>query len=237
VNERFTEMLGVLAHEMRTPIAAILGYQELLSDGIFGDIDDRGQEPLARIAYSAKQLLYLIDGVQEVLSPLEKRLEINPQLFDPAPVLRNCVANATTDAHGRNVQLAPTDVVELPRVHGDPDRFCRAIDLALSAAIKVSHGSTIGIEALSVNGSVQISIAGTALVPGRDDPPVTDLKEKRGQRLTGAGLRLAIVRHLAQQMNGDLVLETDGTLRIRIPAYQLNSEKRPAKGDQPKATS
>ena len=42
MNERFTEMLGVLAHEMRTPIAAILGYQELLSDGIFGEIEQRG---------------------------------------------------------------------------------------------------------------------------------------------------------------------------------------------------
>jgi signal transduction histidine kinase len=216
LNERFTEMLGVLAHEMRTPIAAILGYQELLSEGIFGEVDERGQEPLARIAYSAKQLLYLIDGVQEVMSPAEKRLEINPEFFDPAPVLRNCVENATTDAHGRNVHLAPTDLAELPRVHGDPDRFCRAIDLALSAAIKVSHGATIGIDAQAVNGSVQISIAGTALVPGRDDPPATHLKNKGAQPLTGAGLRLAIVRHLAEQMNGDLDLDPSGTLRIKI---------------------
>ena len=91
MNERFTEMLGVLAYEMRTPIAAILGYQELLSEGIFGAVDERGQEPLSRIAYSAKQLLYLIDGAQEVMSPAEKRLEINPEYFDPAPVLRSCV--------------------------------------------------------------------------------------------------------------------------------------------------
>jgi signal transduction histidine kinase len=224
MNERFTEMLGVLAHEMRTPIAAILGYQELLSEGIFGEVDERGQEPLTRIAYSAKQLLYLIDGVQEVMSPAEKRLEINPEYFDPASVLRNCVENATTDAHGRNVQLAPTDLEQLPRLLGDPDRFCRAIDLALSAAIKVSHGATIGIDAQAVNGTVQISFAGTALVPGRDDPPATHLKDKGPGPLTGAGLRLAIVRHLAQQMNGDLSLDDFGTLRMTIdPKHQTGT--------------
>ncbi|HEX6063135.1 MAG TPA: HAMP domain-containing sensor histidine kinase [Longimicrobiales bacterium] len=206
MNERFTEMLGVLAHEMRTPIAAILGYQELLSDGIFGEIEQRGQEPLSRIAYSAKQLLYLIDGVQEVMSPPNKRLETNPQHFDPAPLLQKCIDNAATDAQGRNVTLAEEIASDLPRVHGDPDRFARAIDLALSAAIKVSHGASIDITAHAVNRGVRVSFTGTGLVAGRDDPPTDHLKANGGPPLTGAGLRLAIVRHLAGQMSGDIHL-------------------------------
>ena len=219
MNDRFTQMLGVLAHEMRTPIAAILGYQELLSDGIFGDIDERGQEPLSRIAYSAKQLLYLIDGVQEVMSPPEKRLETNPEDFDPAPLLKKCIGNATTDAQGRNVILANEIPGHLPMVHGDPDRFCRAIDLALSAAIKVSHGATVDVTAQAVNGSVHVMLAGTGLVAGRDDPPATHLKDNGGLPLTGAGLRLAIVRHLAQQMDGDIRLlpsPTGTALEVRF---------------------
>src|SRR5688500_4953533 len=138
-------MLGVLAHEMRTPIAAILGYQELLSEGIFGEIDERGQEPLARIAYSARQLLHLIDGVQEVASPPDKRLEAHPEPFDPTPVLEDCIRNALTAAAGRDVNFEPAIESELPAAHGDPDRFCRAIDLALAAAIKTSHGPTLGV--------------------------------------------------------------------------------------------
>jgi signal transduction histidine kinase len=220
-------MLGVLAHEMRTPIAAILGYQELLAEGIFGEIDERGHEPLARIAYSAKQLLYLIDGVQEVMSPPEKRLENNPEMFDPAPVLQACLHNATTEAHGRNVTLSETVARALPQVHGDPDRFCRAIDLALSAALKVSHGATIDVRAEVLDGALAIAIVGTALVPGRDDPPINHLKENGKNQLTGAGLRLAIVRHLAQQMNGDLQLDADGTLRIKI-----DPKKRPKTATQ-----
>lgn len=212
-------MLGVLAHEMRTPIAAILGYQELLAEGIFGQVDDRGQEPLSRIAYSAKQLLHLIDGVQEVMSPPEKRLEINEEVFDPVPVLHSCVHNAMTDAHGRNVQLAPAIAEPLPHIYGDPDRFCRTIDLALAAAIKTSHGATVAFSASEANNSVEITITGTGLQPGRDDPPATHLSEGK-EKLTGAGLRLAIVRHLAQQMRGDLGLfSVNGTttLRMQIP--------------------
>jgi signal transduction histidine kinase len=213
-------MLGVLAHEMRTPISAILGYQELLSEGIFGDIDERGQEPLARIAYSAKQLLHLIDGVQEVASPPEKQLEVHPEPFDPAPVLQECIRDALMDATGRNVNVEPDIAAGLPRIHGDPDRFCRVIDLALAAAIKTSHGATLGVGAEAANGSVQISISGTGLHPQKDDPGTIDLQGNGSKQLTGAGLRLAIIRHLTRQMDGDIALvPTDGTttLMLKLP--------------------
>lgn len=223
MNDRFTEMLGVLAHEMRTPIAAILGYQELLSEGIFGNLDPRGQEPLARIAYSAKQLLNLIDGVQEVMSPPEKQLEVHEEIFDPGPKLRQCLENATTDAHGRNVRLSEHVDGDLPLVNADPDRFCRAIDLALSAAIKTSHGATLNVAAHSNNDHLEILIENTALQPGRDDPPAGALQRGADSNLTGAGLRLAIVRHLAAQMNGNLNLRSaDGgtTVVLEVPVYR-----------------
>jgi signal transduction histidine kinase len=221
VSERFTEMLGVLAHEMRTPIAAILGYQELLADGIFGTIDPRSREPLSRIAYSAKQLLHLVDGVQEVMSPPEKRLEIHPEIFDPAPLLRSCIENAMTDAIGRNVRIAGEMESGLPHVSADPDRFCRTIDLAIAAAVKTSHGNTIDIDARARNGVVAISIAGTGLQPGRDDPPSAALQTGGVTGMTGAGLRLAIARHFAEQMDGEIALRpVDGTttLFLELPA-------------------
>jgi two-component system, NtrC family, sensor kinase len=222
MSDRLTEMLGVLAHEMRTPIAAILGYQELLADGIFGKVDPRGQEPLARIAYSAKQLLNLIDGVQEVMLPPEQRLETNPELFDPVPVLRSCIQNAITDAQGRNVELAGEVADELPHIDADPVRFCRAIDLALAAAIKTSYGATLQVAAHASDGKLEILIANTALRPGRDDPPQDALQAPDGPKLTGAGLRLAIVRHLVAQMSGNVKLEPAGTattLVLELPGF------------------
>ena len=221
MNDQFNEMLGVLAHEMRTPISAILGYQELLADGVFGTIDERGREPLERIAYSARQLLNLIDGVQEVSLPAEKRLEVDAQPFDPAPILRECVENALLDATGRNVRLDSSLADPLPQIHGDPDRFCRAVDLALSAAIKTSHGATLAIGATAQQAEVQITISGTGLQPDRDNPDlVVENGAAVGPRLTGAALRLAIVRHLAKQMDGDIGMQRrDGstTLLLNLP--------------------
>lgn len=217
MSRQVDQMLAVLAHELRTPIAAILGYQELLAEGIFGEIDPRAHEPLSRIAYSAKQLLHLIDGVQEISTAPAKRLEAHVRPFDAAAVLQQCVDNAITDANGRNVKIESGKIEQLPSITGDPDRFCRAIDLALAAAIKTSPGSQLGVAATVHNGKVQISIDGTALRPGRDDPPTIHSDQDATSDLSGAGLRLAIVRHLARQMSGDMRLdEGDGTTTLLL---------------------
>ncbi len=210
-----SELLGILAHEMRTPIAAILGYQELLSEGIYGTVDEKGKEPLDRIAYSAKQLLHLIDGVQEIGTPPEKRLSVNIEAFEPAPVLRECLANAHADAVGRNIKLESEIPAELPAIMGDPDRFCRAIDLALSAAIKTSHGATLMFSAEPEHQALCIRIENTGLSVDRDNPGYV---KANGHPLTGAGLRLAIVREIAHQMHGDIALSpaAEGTSRLSI---------------------
>ena len=60
------DLIGVLGHELRTPLAAILGYQELLADGLYGELNDRQREPVNRIQQSAQQLIHLLDGLQEL---------------------------------------------------------------------------------------------------------------------------------------------------------------------------
>lgn len=204
-----TKLLAVLAHEMRTPIAAILGYQELLAEGIYGQVDERGKEPLDRIAYSARQLLHLIDGVQEISDPSAK-LNRQSEPFAPAAVLRDCVAHARADAAGRGVQLDANVPDSLPEIIGSSDRFSRAVDLALAAAIKASHGATLLLTASLHDREVRVIIAQTGLSAERDDPAVLQQTPPHTE-LTGPGLRLAIVRHITREMGGDLELQADAS--------------------------
>jgi signal transduction histidine kinase len=211
------ELLGVLAHEMRTPIAAILGYQELLSEGIYGKVDEKGKEPLDRIAHSAKQLLHLIDGVQEISQPHAKRISSHLEPFDPSEVLRTCLLNAEADAVGRSVKLETEVPADLPELNGDPDRFCRAIDLALAAAIKTSHGATLRVAADQGEDGLEVTISNTGLDPEKDTPLAVSPAAARA--MTGAGLRLAIVNEIARQMHGSLELTPNGsgtTLTMRF---------------------
>jgi Signal transduction histidine kinase len=58
-----TDFLAVMSHELRTPLTAIMGYEELLSDGITGPVTDLQRQQLGRINASAHHLLGLIDEI------------------------------------------------------------------------------------------------------------------------------------------------------------------------------
>jgi two-component system, NtrC family, sensor kinase len=197
-----SELVAVLAHEMRTPISAILGYQELLADGIYGSVDQRGRESLDRIAYSAYQLLHLIDGVQEISVP-GARLSRNDELFDPLETLRECIENAHPDATGRSIEIVANLPEQLPQMSGDSDMFGRAFDLAFGAAIKTTYNARVQLNVSHERNQIVAVIKGSGLSAERDDPRFVE--PGRG-KLTGAGLRLAIVKHIAQRLGGELQL-------------------------------
>lgn len=215
--DEISELLSVLAHEMRTPIAAIMGYQELLSDGIYGSVDERGKEPLDRIGYSARQLLHLIDGVQEVTLAAGKHLQVELEAVEPAETLATCLRNADADATGRNVKLESQIPAELPAIITEADLFCRTVDLALAAAIKTSHGATLRLSVVDEGDTVATMIENTGISLESDDP---DLHNAGQRKLTGAGLRIAIIRALTTRLGGTVELATAPTgtkLVLRFP--------------------
>ena len=55
-----------IAHDMRTPLNAVLGYTELIQDGVYGEMPDEVRRALERIDRSGKQVAALINQVFEV---------------------------------------------------------------------------------------------------------------------------------------------------------------------------
>lgn len=214
------EWRAVLAHELRSALAAILGYAELIGDGTFGTLDDRGVAAARRIGFAADQLLSLIQALEEGgidHSPVE------PVTSIPAGLLLQAAAEALApDADARGIHLI---------IDGEGTEFLtrravavRTVSVALGAALKVSAGATLQLVARS-DPETEIVIEGTLLDPARDDP------EKDGSALTGAGLRLGLARRSARQIGGDVRLQTasDGTrLRIILPRLSIDdAEQRP----------
>ena len=69
-NRAKSEFLANMSHELRTPMNSILGFTELMEEGIFGDIPETFQEPLDEIHKSGNHLLALINDVLD-LSKIE----------------------------------------------------------------------------------------------------------------------------------------------------------------------
>jgi signal transduction histidine kinase len=187
---------GLVSHEFRSPIAAIIGYQELLRDCAYGDIGDAALDPLDRIGRSATLLLHLVDGSLDLaraqageLSPDLQETDLHGLLDEVAEEFRQHCAERKLR---HTVHLDP----DLPTIRSDPERITRALHLLIVSAVKNPSGERLELEATREPDGATVRIRGTRM-PSSDEALDPALR---------AGIRVAIAAAVADLLDGSLRL-------------------------------
>lgn len=201
-------LLGTVAHELRSPIAAILGYEELMSEGVFGDVDPRTADALLRIRSSARQMLTLTDGMQE-LAQEGPSTDVDWEDTDFVAALAEALVRAQGEAAARRVELVRIDNQQVLPGESEQRALDAVLDAACGAALKTSAERTVRVSVAADGAHVRYRFEGTALDPERVE------REPFG---SGAGLRIAIARRLAARVGGSVGIERvpDDTTTIEI---------------------
>lgn len=213
------ELYAVLAHEFRSPIGAILGFEELLREGIFGEVSEAGREALARVRGSARQLLDLVAGLSDLAGTDTDEHMLHRTSTGAAQLIGAALEAIQQDAAGRDTTVELDGGDQLPDIDTDQDRAERALRLALMAGVKSTPGGTLVVRATAATDALLMDIEGTRLDALRDDPDLS-LAEPEQPRLSGAGLRIAMARHALEPLRGRVELTaspTGTTLRITLP--------------------
>ncbi len=218
-----------MSHELRTPINAILGYNTLLLDGIYGPLAPPQQKGIERTHRAAQHLLELVNDVLD-LSKIEAgkfELTLQPAAF---PVLvEELFVTVRPMADEAGCELVLRHEGPRPTVETDPRRVRQVLLNLLSNAIKFGAGQPIEVTSRgAAGGGVAVAVRDHGPgIPADDLPRVFDefvqLEHSRGQQVsTGTGLGLPISRRLARLLGGDLVAESTpgegSTFRLTLPA-------------------
>src|SRR5688572_10013537 len=217
------EWVATLAHELRSPIAAIVGYGELLQDGMFGKLDERGTDAIVRIRAVADQMLKLANGMDRAATPKEDDRD-PAETTAAAELIRDAVERQRLDADVREVKLNVQEVDAVLHTHIDDAR--RAFVLALSAAIKASPGHSLRLSA-EPGAAPALLILDSRLDPLRDDPAriLENTPDGEEPQLTGPALRIGMARSITEvSLRGQLTLHAtpEGcTVRVELPRLDL----------------
>jgi signal transduction histidine kinase len=212
------EWLSTFAHELRSPIATIVGYSELLEDGMFGTLDTRGADAIVRIRAIADQMLELANGVDRAAVPPLN--DDPPETRPAAELLHQVVDGMRLDAEARQVRLSVQEVDAL--LHTRIDDARRAFVLALGAAIKSSPSHALRLTA-EPGATPALLILDARLDPLHDDPVriLENTPDGEDPQLTGAALRIGMARSIAEGLlGGRLTLHAtpEGcTVRLELP--------------------
>src|SRR5205814_1710654 len=84
-----SEFLANMSHELRTPLNAIIGFSEVLSERMFGEVNDKQAEYLGDILESGRHLLTLINDILDLSKIEAGRMELEPSEFDLPSAIEN----------------------------------------------------------------------------------------------------------------------------------------------------
>ncbi len=239
---RLELFLGAVAHDLRTPLTAILGYAQLLRRWPTLPPVQR-EAALARLLEAGQAMQRLLTDLLDAASLWAGRFRIAPRPMDLVTLVHQIAEEqqATTTRH----QI----VVEAPaRLEGfwDPDRLAQVLRNLLSNAIKYSpEGGTIRLRVSAHDDSVQIQVSdqGIGLTPEEArqifEPFV---RLERARSIPGAGLGLFIARGIVEAHGGRIWAESPGpgrgtTVTVVLPRRPPPSEPQPAPAPAPSVTT
>ena len=201
---------STVSHDIRTPLNAIIGYTELLLDGI--DDKEERSRALSAISTSGHTLLQLINDVLD-LSKLESdKMVINTELTDVRKLVSSVVHSFEVTVRNRNVELKE-EYSALPMLEIDPQRVRQILFNLIGDAAKFTEQGEICVRASFRNDigdergvfTLSVSDTGCGIAEEDKEKVMTPFVQVGSQaKIKGTGLGLPICKQLAASMGGQL---------------------------------
>lgn len=224
-------LFASIVHEIRSPIAIIMGFAELLEDGAAGSMNDGQQRYVSKIREGAHDIERLVNDVLDLV-----KLERGEFLLDPEPVAVREMAESVAEAfeaiaHKRLIELR-VDVPVLPAVEADPMRLKQILYNLVSNALKFTpEGGQVVIRAARQQERVAFSISDTGVgIPQEALPNLFKSFYQVKPACGGSGLGLMIAKRLVEAHGGSIdvasQLRVGTTFTFTLPLGLLDSPSR-----------
>jgi signal transduction histidine kinase len=220
VEARRIELIGTVAHELRTPLSGLQGYAEGLSDGLFDPV-----QAAQAIHREVSRLKRLVNDLSEVSKVESGAVALKLERFDLGVLLHEVVERYEPmflEHHNELLMILPTQVF----VKADRDRVTQILINLLSNVLKHAPGSRVDLGVQVRADQIQLEVRDFG--PGIASEHLPYLFERfyrvdasRSSATGGSGVGLTISSHLATAMGGRLEVTSElgkgSSFRLTLP--------------------
>ena len=252
-----SNFIATVSHELRTPLTSIMGYSEMLAEGIAGPLTEEQADFIATIRTKSDQLLGLIVSLLDMSKLESGTFFVRPEPVSIMSLLIDVVSTLTPTASKKGVHLlAQGDDGALPLVRGDADRLRQVFLNLTENAVKftpsggrVTLSADEGMDAGDHDGvvlvahlhrAIEVRVADTGVGIPRAErdrvfAPFYQVDQSSTREQGGTGLGLAIVKRLVDAHNGRIRIEDNaprGTVFVvTLPCVEDTTTMPPVPAD------
>jgi signal transduction histidine kinase len=219
------QFVSTVTHELRTPLAAVVGYLELVLDGEAGELTETQARFLEIVSRNATRLNGLVDDILSVARIDAGRLTIEREPVELVALMAGEIESARAAADSEGVDLRFRPSVERLPLSADPRRLAEVIGNLLSNAIKFTpEGGSVTASLDREGDDAVLEVADTGVgIPADEVGRLFErfFRASTAATIRGTGLGLSIARSIAEAHGGTIsVRSTEGvgtTFTLELP--------------------
>jgi len=223
-----SEFLANMSHELRTPLNAIIGFSEVLSEKMFGELNEKQEEYSKDIHASGQHLLSLINDILDLSKIEAGRMELELTEFDLPMAIDGAAMLVRERAGRRNIVLHTEMDPQLGQIQADERKVRQVVLNLLANAIKFTpEGGRIEVGAVPKDGFVEVSVSDTGIgIAPEDQEKVFEEFRQVGtaaKKVEGTGLGLTLCRKFVELHGGKIWVKSQlgagSTFTFTIPVH------------------
>ena len=242
------EFVGVASHELKTPINVMLGYLELLQDGIYGEISPKQREILETLTKQANSLTRLVKRLLDISRFEASGGKLDARRVDLQKLLTTLESSFSVLAKQREISFSVNHGDGLPStVIWDEDRINEVLGNLISNAFKFTpRGGEVAITVVPKKAGVSITVQDKGAGISADQLPHIFDKfyqaDNQAQAATkGTGLGLAIAKEIVEAHGGEITVESlvgrGTTFVVTLPVEPPLAKRRRERVPENKGTA
>ena len=219
-----SDFLSIVSHELRTPLVSIIGFNDLLLDGVAGKLSEEQADALKKIGNNSKKLLELINAILEFSRLEAESVELKEvKLSD---LLKEIESETKSLISETGLNFVWNTVPDLPLHRTNPAKLKVVIKNLINNAVKFTEKGSVTVDVNKSDGGIEISVSDTGIGIAQENLPVIfepfrQIENPLTRRRGGVGLGLYIVKKLVEILGGTIQVESEvgkgSTFHVWIP--------------------
>ncbi len=210
-----TYFLSIISHELKSPIAAIESYLEVMLGGYTGKLSDKQLRMLERSALRVKDLRNLINDILDLARMQPEHIQADFDWFDPTEISAEAIEDVRLAARGKEIRLEIDVPTAFLQIVGARRRLRQIFSNLLSNAIKFSpHESMVTLRVRDEPERLVAEIFDEGMgIPANEHEHIFRdfFRGRNVGDVGGTGLGLSIVKKIVDAHNGQISIESPYT--------------------------